>query len=129
MTKPHVRIVTARIEHDGRFLITQRNPHAVLPLLWEFPGGRVEAGESDQDALGRELQENLGISAQVGELSMHVCHEYDRYHLDMLVYHVTTSDTPEAKGVNDVRWVKPSDFGDYQFPGADQQTVDALLGG
>ena len=70
MTKPHVRIVTARIERDGCFLITQRNPHAVLPLLWEFPGGRVEDGESDQDALSRELSENLGISGQVGELSM-----------------------------------------------------------
>ena len=129
MTKPHIRIVTARLERDGCFLITQRNPHAVLPLLWEFPGGQVEEGESDQEALSRELNENLGISAQVGELSMHVCHEYERYHLDMLVYHVSTTETPKARAVNDVRWVHPSDFGDYQFPGADQQTVDALLGG
>ena len=44
MSKPHIRIVTARIERDGRHLITQRNPHAVLPLLWEFPGGWVEDG-------------------------------------------------------------------------------------
>jgi len=128
MTKPHIRIVTARIERDDCYLITQRNPHAVLPLLWEFPGGRVEDGESDADALSRELIENLGISIQVGELSMHVAHEYDRYHLDLLVYHASTTGSPEAKGVNDVRWVHPSDFGDYQFPGADQQTVDALLG-
>ena len=128
MTKPHIRIVTARIERDDLYLITQRNPHAVLPLLWEFPGGRVEDGESDAQALCRELKEKLGVSIQVGELSMHVAHEYDRYHLDLLVYHAATSDTPEAKGVNDVRWVHPSDFGDYKFPGADQQTVDALLG-
>jgi len=128
MTKPHIRIVTARIEVDGRFLITQRNPHAVLPLLWEFPGGRVEDGESDENALSRELVEKLGISIQIGDLSMHVAHEYDSYHLDLLVYHASTADTPEAKGVNDFRWVHPSDFGDYQFPGADQQTVDALLG-
>ena len=65
---------------------------------------------------------------QVGDLSMQVTHEYDRYHLDLLVYFATTSDTPEAKGVNDYRWVHPSEFGAYQFPGADQQTVDALLG-
>ena len=128
MTKPHIRIVTARIERDGSFLITQRNPHAVLPLLWEFPGGRVEDGELDEAALSRELQEKLGISVQVGELSMHVCHEYERYHLDLLVYHASTSDTPEPKAVNDVRWVQPNDFGEYKFPGADQQTVDALLG-
>ena len=70
MTKPHIRIVTARIEREGCFLITQRNPHAVLPLLWEFPGGRVEDGESDAVALSRELNENLGISVQVGDLSI-----------------------------------------------------------
>ncbi len=55
MSKPHIRVVAARIEHDGKFLITQRNPHAVLPLLWEFPGGRVEEGEADKAALVREI--------------------------------------------------------------------------
>ena len=96
MSKPHIRIVTARIERDGRYLITQRNPHAVLPLLWEFPGGRVEDGESDQDALRRELRDKVGIDAKVGELSLSVTHEYERYHLDMCVYHTTTADTPSA---------------------------------
>ena len=128
MIKPHIRVVAARIEREGRFLITQRNAHAVLPLLWEFPGGRVEAGESDADALRRELLENLGIEAQIESLSMHVCHEYERYHLDMLVYHASVTETPVAKSVNDVQWVLPSQFGDYTFPGADQQTVDALIG-
>jgi 8-oxo-dGTP diphosphatase len=128
MSKPHIRIVTARIERDGRYLITQRNPHAVLPLLWEFPGGRVEEGETDEEALQRELRQKVGIEAKIGALSMNVSHEYDRYHLDMLVYHTSTSDTPEARYVNDVQWVHPDGFGDYKFPGADQQTVDALLG-
>ena len=128
MSKPHIRIVTARIERDGRYLITQRNPHAVLPLLWEFPGGRVEDGESDEDALRRELRDKVGIDALVGELSLSVTHEYERYHLDMCVYHTTTADTPSAVYVNDARWVHPDDFGDYTFPGADQQTVEALLG-
>jgi ADP-ribose pyrophosphatase YjhB (NUDIX family) len=59
MSKPHIRVVVARIERGGRYLITQRMPHAVLPLLWEFPGGRVEEGEQDEDALVRELRENL----------------------------------------------------------------------
>ncbi len=127
MSKPHIRIVTARIEREGCFLITQRNAHAVLPLLWEFPGGRVEDGESDQEALKRELQQKVGISASVGALSMEVSHEYDRYHLDLLVYYAETRDAPVAAYVNDVRWVHPDDFGGYTFPGADQQTVDALL--
>ena len=128
MTKPHIRVVAARIERDGRFLITQRNPHSVLPLLWEFPGGRVESGESDRDALARELFEKVGIAIKVEALSIHVTHEYERYNLDMLVYRATTDDQPVPKGVYTVRWVAPADFGQFQFPGADQQTVDALLG-
>ena len=128
MTKPHIRVVAARIEHDGKFLITQRNPHAVLPLLWEFPGGRVEEGETDEAALVREISENIGVALTVNGLSMHVTHEYDHYFLDMLVYHATIAGEPSAKSVNAVRWVSPADFGAYQFPGADQQTVDALLG-
>jgi 8-oxo-dGTP diphosphatase len=128
MSKPHIRVVAARIEQDGKFLLTQRNPHAVLPLLWEFPGGRVEDGETDEGALTREISENIGVSLAVQGLSMHVIHEYERYHLDMLVYHATIADEPSAKSVNAVRWVAPADFGSYQFPGADQQTVDALLG-
>jgi 8-oxo-dGTP diphosphatase len=128
VSKPHIRVVAARIEQDGRFLITQRNPHAVLPLLWEFPGGRVESSERDEDALRRELTEKLGISVNIEGLSIHVCHEYERYHLDMLVYHATTEQLPQPKGVHDVQWVHPSDFENYSFPGADQQTVDTLLG-
>ena len=128
MSKPHIRIVTARIERDGRYLITQRNPHAVLPLLWEFPGGRGEDGESDEDALRRELRDKIGIDAVVGELSLTVTHEYERYHLDMCVYHTTTTDEPQAAYVADVQWDHTDAFGDYTFPGADQQTVDVLLG-
>ena len=128
MTKPHIRVVAAQIERDGRFLITQRNPHSVLPLLWEFPGGRVEPRESDRDALARELFEKVGIAIKVEALSMHVTHEYERYNLEMLVYRAITGDQPVPKGVYTVRWVSPADFGQYQFPGADQQTVDALLG-
>ena len=128
MTKPHIRVVVARIERGGRYLITQRMPHAVLPLLWEFPGGRVEEGEKDEDALVRELKENLGIEAKVEGQSMVVTHEYEKYHLDMVVFHASTKTNPQALKVNAVKWVDPANFGNYDFPGADQQTVDALLG-
>jgi 8-oxo-dGTP diphosphatase len=126
--KPHIRVVAGRIERDGCYLITQRMPHAVLPLLWEFPGGRVEAGESDADALARELLENLNVRSTVDGLSMHVEHEYERYFLDLMVYRAEILDEPKAVLVNDFRWVAPEEFGDYPFPGADQQTVEALLG-
>jgi 8-oxo-dGTP diphosphatase len=123
-----IRVVAAEIVRDGRFLITQRQPHAVMPLLWEFPGGRVEPGEKDEAALVRELRENLAISSTVQSLSMHVTHEYERYTLDLLVYRVHTDDTPTAVAVHAVEWVLPADLSQYEFPGADQQTVDALLG-
>jgi 8-oxo-dGTP diphosphatase len=125
--KPHIRVVAAEITRDGAFLITQRKPTATLPLLWEFPGGRVEPGETDEAALQRELKENLGIESEIGALSMHVSHEYDRYTLDLLVYRVGITGQPEALGVHTVRWVPPSEFDGYEFPGADQQTVDQLL--
>lgn len=127
--RPHIRVVAAEIERGGLYLITQRREHAVLPLLWEFPGGRVEPGEGDEEALRRELRERLGVEAAVGALLLHVAHEYDRYILDLMVYRVVLGgEEPRPLGVRDLRWVEPTAFGDYTFPGADQQTVDALLG-
>ncbi len=127
---PHIRVVTAEIEREGRYLITQRPPKAVLPLLWEFPGGKVEPDETDQAALVRELQERFGLSGTVGKLRQEIHHRYERYTLDMLVYQVEldAGEIPHRGKVHDHRWVGPEEFGDYTFPGADQQTVDALLG-
>ena len=128
-SKPHIRVVAAEIEKDGQYLITQRNPHAVLPLLWEFPGGRVESGESDEQALARELKEEMGITVVVGVRSLSVSREYERYTLDLVVYRTTISEgEPECLKVHAIQWVKPSDFSNYKFPGADQATVDQLLG-
>ena len=128
-SKDHIRVVAAEIERDGRYLITQRNPHAVLPLLWEFPGGKVEPGETDAEALSRELREEMGIEVVVGDRAMHVSHEYDNYTLDLMVYRVQIREgTPQPLTVHAVKWVKPTEFANHQFPGADQQTVDALLG-
>ena len=60
-----IRVVAALVERDGRYLITQRRENAVLPLLWDFPGGRVEEGESDEAALAREVGERLGANVEV----------------------------------------------------------------
>src|SRR5512138_4006225 len=81
-----IRVVGAMIEQDGRYLITQRPPAATFPLLWEFPGGRVEAGETDQAALARELREEMGIEVAVGDRSIHVEHAYEGYDIDFCVY-------------------------------------------
>jgi len=73
--KKTIRVVAAEIEREGRFLITQRRPTAVLPLLWEFPSGRVETDERDEDALVREIREEMDIEVRVGKLSMFIAHE------------------------------------------------------
>ena len=65
-TRPTIRVVAAVIERDGQYLITQRRATAVLPLLWEFPGGRVETGETDKIALKRELGHRLGVTIELG---------------------------------------------------------------
>ena len=128
MSKPHIRVVAAEIERDGRYLITQRNEHGTMPLLWEFPGGRVEEGETDEVALARELREEMGIVVTVWEQILHVHHDYSAYSVDFLVYRTETDDTPELLGVRDARWVSPEDFDQYEFPGADQASVSRLLG-
>ena len=73
---PTIRVVAAVIERDGRYLITQRRSSAVLPLMWEFPGGRVEAGETDSDALRREVLHRLGVEIEPGQLISYVNHRF-----------------------------------------------------
>ena len=82
-----IRVVAAVIEREGRYLITQRRPTAVLPLLWEFPGGRVEDGETDAAAaLKREVRHRLGVEIEVGQLISFVSHPYERYVVDLYLY-------------------------------------------
>jgi 8-oxo-dGTP diphosphatase len=127
--KKTIRVVAAEIERDGRFLITQRRPTAVLPLLWEFPSGRVEAGERDEDALIREIREEMDIEVRVGKLSMFIAHEYDDYRVDLCVYRCDlVSDDIRPRRVHDWRWVAPDEMDQNEFPPADAQTVARLLG-
>ncbi|MGB5348187.1 MAG: NUDIX domain-containing protein, partial [Polyangiales bacterium] len=69
-----IRVVAALVERSGRYLITQRRETAVLPMLWDFPGGRVETGETDEAALAREVAERLGARVDVGQLISFVNH-------------------------------------------------------
>src|SRR5512138_3814970 len=106
-----IRVVGAMIEKDGRYLITQRSPNATLPLLWEFPGGRVEAGESDPEALARELREEMGIEVQVGDRAIHVEHAYEEYDIDFCVYRCRLVAGPIRNvRVYAHRWVLPEEL-------------------
>ena len=125
-----IRVVGAMIDRDGRYLITQRPPTASLPLLWEFPGGRVETGETDEAALARELREEMRIEVAVGERVIHVEHAYASYDIDFCVYRcrLKGEGTIEHLRVHDHRWVRPEELDLYEFPAADEKTIAKLLG-
>ncbi len=130
MSKRRIRVVSASIVRDGRYLITQRLEKAVLPLLWEFPGGKVEQGETDEVALKRELKERLGIDAVVKKQLASTEREYRDYIVEMHLYACDLGPIEPTKGnVRDMKWVSSGEFERYEFTPADQGSMDALLFG
>lgn len=125
---PVIRVVTAEICRGGRYLITRRGPQAVFPGLWEFPGGRVRPAETDEEALRRCLGERLGVTATVHERVLVVQGRTPERHVDMVVYRVDVQGDPHPLRVADLAWVPADELGRYEFPGADRETLEALLG-
>jgi 8-oxo-dGTP diphosphatase len=124
-----IRVVAAVLEQEGRYLITQRRAAAVLPLMWEFPGGRVEEGETDASALKREVRHRLGAEIEVGKLISFVSHPYEHYVVDLFLYECTLTSGPlEARMVNAFKWVTSAEFDQYPFTPADEASMNKLLG-
>jgi 8-oxo-dGTP diphosphatase len=124
-----IRVVAAVVERDGKYLITQRRPTAVLPLMWEFPGGRVEAGETDAQALKREVAHRLAADIDVGKLISFVSHPYEHYVVDLFLYECRLlGERLEPKAVSAFKWVASSDFDQYPFTPADEASMNKLLG-
>ncbi len=124
-----IRVVAAVVEHDGRYLITQRRTTAVLPLLWEFPGGRVEDNETDVNALKREVRHRIGADIEVGKLISFVSHPYEHYVVDLFLYECTLAvGSLEARNVNAFQWVTSAEFDQYPFTPADEASMNKLLG-
>lgn len=124
-----IRVVAGLVSKDGRYLITQRRETALLPLLWEFPGGRVEPGENDEIALAREMRERLDADVRVGALISYVRHPYERYTVDLHLYECELV-TPElsCKAVRAYEWVRSDEFDGYRFTPADEASMTRLLG-
>jgi 8-oxo-dGTP diphosphatase len=129
MSTRKVRVVAAVIAVDGKYLITQRRKTAVFPSLWEFPGGRVEQGERDADALAREINERLGVAIEVGQMISYVRHPYEHYTVDLHLYECRLL-TPELRtvAVQAFKWITSDEFDDYAFAPADEASMSKLLG-
>jgi 8-oxo-dGTP diphosphatase len=129
MSKRMVRVVAAVISVEGKYLITQRRRTAVLPNLWEFPGGRVEPDETDADALAREIDERLGVAISVGQMISYVRHPYEHYTVDLHLYEcrLLTAEL-RMQAVQAFRWIRSDEFDDYAFAPADEASMSKLLG-
>lgn len=116
-----VQVVAAVIRRGGRILVTRRPPGGPLGGLWEFPGGKVEPGESEADALRREIVEELGCDVAVGPLLFRHAHDYPHIHVDLAFYACTLDEAAEPRcvGVAELAWAAPDALGDYAFCPAD----------
>ena len=125
------RVVAALIVKNGKILVCQRTRHQVMPLKWEFPGGKIEEGEQPRDALHRELDEELGIDARIDEEVARIQHEYKGGGAVELRFYVVKNYRGEIENriFRDVRWAKRSELPTYDFLEADRELVQDLAAG
>ena len=120
-------VVAALIWDEDRFLICQRPPHKARGLLWEFVGGKVEAGETPQEALIRECREELAVTVCPGSIFMETVHEYPDLTVHLILFHaVITEGTPQLLEHNDIRWIQTSQIDSYDFCPADVEILARL---
>ena len=123
-----VDVVAALIWDNDRFLICQRPATKARPLLWEFVGGKVELGETNEEALVRECLEELDIILNVGDEFLRVEHEYPDITVNLILLNATIiSGEPKLNEHNDIRWIKPSDISSFEFCPADKGILDEVI--
>jgi mutator protein MutT len=122
-----IEVAAGLLFRKGHLLITQRRPNDHLGGLWEFPGGKLEPGETFEVCLQRELREELGIEIQPGELLHALTHPYPEKTVHLRFYCCTCpAGEPQAIGCHALAWVKLDELGEYAFPAADQQVLSLL---
>ncbi len=123
--------VVAALVHDTedprRFLICQRPAHKARGLLWEFVGGKVEPGETKQDALTRECREELGVSIRIGDIYMELTHVYPDLTIHLTLFRAEITDgVPQLLEHNAICWITPAEIGGYDFCPADEEILARL---
>jgi mutator protein MutT len=124
---PAIEVAAGLVFRDGRVLITQRAAGGHLAGLWEFPGGKRDAGESFEECLQRELIEELGIEVTVHELIETVTHAYPEKTVHLRFFRCAwRSGEPQTIGCAAFRWIGVAELGDYEFPAADARLLGKL---
>ena len=125
------RVVAGLIVQDGKLLVCQRTRHQTMPLQWEFPGGKIEEGEQPRDALRRELDEELGIQATIGDELARIQHEYPNGGMVELRFYIVREYKGELENriFKDVQWAEPGDLPKFDFLEADLTLVNDLAAG
>ena len=119
-----VEVVAALIWKNNKFMICQRPKHKARGLLWEFVGGKVESGETKEQALIRECKEELDIIPSVGDMFMEVIHEYPDITVHLTLFNATIYEgEPQKLEHNDIRWISPSEIPNYEFCPADEEIL------
>lgn len=123
-----IPVVTAVISREGKLLVGRRPEGQSLPGLWEFPGGKIEMGESPEEALKRELKEELGIDAEVGELILATTHNYGQTGIILLFFHVHFW-KGELRSVHhtELKWAPPHELKHWPLPEANRKILDRLM--
>jgi A/G-specific adenine glycosylase len=125
---PEVRVAVGVVEADGKMLITRRPAHGLLGGLWEFPGGKIRDGESPEQAVKRELREEVGLDVDVTGFVTRVRHAYTHFKVELEVFRCRPRDnTPVVlSGPTDYRWIAREETVDYAFPAANHKFIPML---
>ena len=120
-------VVAALIWKDNKFMICQRPANKARALLWEFVGGKVEPGETKEQALIRECKEELDVLLSVDDVFMDVVHEYPDLTVHLTLFNATIADgEPQKLEHNDIQWITPSEILNYEFCPADKEILKAI---
>ena len=123
-----IPVVTALLHKDGRLLLGRR-PKGSLQGQWEFPGGKIELGETPEEALKRELIEELGIEAEIGGLRFATTHTYGDRGVLLLFYDVNFwKGEPKSQHHTELKWVPPDEVRQFEIPEANRKVLDRILG-
>lgn len=120
-------VVAALIWDENRFMICQRPAHKARGSLWEFVGGKVEPGESKEEALVRECREELGVTVDVGEIFMEVTHQYPDITVHLTLFSASIREgVPQKLEHKDIRWITAEEIGKFSFCPADTEILEKL---